>query len=155
MAGDDLRPGAKRHPRLEVLRAVFGVPNLVPIPIEFALDGRSASSIVVGYDAVHPVRRQEAVGNALVQTVEAKRIAEVGVSDCVLFATRRRGHPDLGCGLDPLQYFTLGVVLPRSIPVALVHRDQVEEVPTALAKEAGSAVVSCHRLVGVGDVRRP
>ena len=90
---------------------------------------------------------QEAIRYPLRKTVFVQRIAEVVVCVEVLLAPRGCRHADLGCGLEPFQNLTPIAVVPRAATVALVDYDEVKEVPSVFAVEAGAILIARDGLV--------
>ena len=139
--GDGLRAGAKRDDALEILGLVFIVRDLPAVAVEFVLARPPAGGIPLGDDAMHAVRREEAVVDALAQTVFVDRIAEVEVGVAVIFAQRRRGHAELIGGLEVFEDLPPGAVVPRAAAMTFVDDDEVEEVGRKVFEKPGATLV--------------
>ena len=113
---------------LEILGAVVSVRDLPAVAVNFALGGPPARRVHSGDDAVHAIRREESVIDALPQAVGVERIAEIRVRVAVVLPQRRRRHAELECRLEVLQDLAPVAFVPGAAAMALVHDDEVEEV---------------------------
>ena len=79
MAGDRLGARLECHRPLEVLRPVLLVRDLAPVTIKIPFGRPPTGCVDSGHDAVHAVRGEEPVLDAVPETVRVDRIAEVPV----------------------------------------------------------------------------
>ena len=147
MSRNGLRSRPQRHDPLEVPRGVFGVGDLASIAIKFTPRRSPSGGVVVRDDAMDAIRGQEAVSDALREAVLIERIAEIVVCVDVVFPPRRRSHPDLGRGLEPIENLPPVAVIPRAAPMAFVNDDEIEEIPRILPVEAGTVLVTRDGLI--------
>ena len=147
MTGYRLGARLHGHDALEVARVILGIRDLSPKAVQLALGRTPAGGVVIGDDAVHPIRGQKPVRDPLGQTVLIDRIAEVVVGIDVVLTPRRRGHADLHGGLEPLQDLPPVATFARAAAMTLVDDHQIEEVARIVAVEAGTLLVAGDRLV--------
>ena len=147
MPRDRPGPGLQRDHALEFGGVVFGIRDFPAVPVQLALVRPPAGGVVIGDHAVDPIRGEKAVRDALGQAVLVDRVAEVIVGVDVVLPSRRRGHADLARRLEPLQDFPPVAVVAGAAAVALVHDDQIEEVPRILAVQAGAILIAGDGLV--------
>ena len=93
------------------------------------------------------VRGEEAVRDALSQTVLIKRIAEIVIGVDVVLSPRRRCHPDLCRRFKPFEDLPPIAVVPCATPMAFVNDYEIEEIPRILSVETGTVLVTCYGLV--------
>ncbi len=152
--GDRLGAGAQRDDPLEILGLVFVVGDRAAVAVEFVLARPPAGRIPFGDDAMHAVRREEAVVDALPQAVFVDRIAEIAVGVAVVLAQRRGRHAELVGRLEVFEDLAPGAVIARAAAMALVDDDQVEEIGRDMLEKAGAALVLGERLID-GEIHLP
>ena len=129
---------------------VNAVRDLIAVDIPLALAGTPAVPDV-GHDVDDLERRQEAVVNALFQTVGIDRVSEIAQIGDVFCLFRCGSHADLGGVGEVLQNPPPAAFLLGRAPVALIHDDQVKEVGREELTEVLLVVVS-HQLLVEGEV---
>ena len=147
VTGDRLGARLHGHDALEVAGVILGIRDLSPKAVQLALGRTPAGGVVIGDDAVDPIRGQKPVRDPLGQAVLIDRIAEVVVGIDVVLTPRRRGHADLHGGLEPLQDLPPAATFARAAAMALVDDHQIEEVARIVAVQAGALFVAGDRLV--------
>ena len=133
VAGDGFGTGFKRDQPVEIRRAVKAVRDLPAVAIHLAGRRPPACSIDGGDDAVHAVGRKEAVIDALPEAVGVERIVEIAVCVAVVLPQRRCRHAELICRLEILQNLPPVAFVAGAAAVALVHDDEIEEIPGIVA----------------------
>jgi hypothetical protein len=148
MAGD--RPGAARMGKipLEIGRLVDPVGDLLATQVALARSRPIARGIDLGDHAMHTVRGQEAVIDALAQTVGVDRVPEIAIRVTVVRAERGLRHPELIRRLEVLEDLAPAALIASTAAMALVDNDEVEEVGCVFSEEAGAVFVPSDRLIG-------
>ncbi len=146
MSGDGLGAGTQRDDALEVPGLVLVVGNRPAVAVEVVLARPPARGVPFG-DAMHPVRREEAVVDALPEAVFVDRIAEVPVRVAGLVAQGRGRHAELEGRLEVFEDGAPRAGVARAAAVALVHDHQVEEVGGKRPEEPGAPLILGERLV--------
>ena len=96
------------------------------------------------YYPPHPVRREEAVLDALAQRVRVERTAEVPVRVDIRVGLRCRGESELDRGVEIVQDLPPHRFLASAATMALVDDDQVEVISPVLAvRRIRGAVMQC------------
>ena len=80
MAGHCPGTGAQGHDAFEILGLILLVRHLSAVAIQLVLAGPPAGGIYGSDDAVHAVRGQKAILDALAQAVGVDRVAKVFVA---------------------------------------------------------------------------
>ncbi|MCX7818019.1 MAG: hypothetical protein N2652_02235 [Kiritimatiellae bacterium] len=109
--GDGFGAGAEGDDFFEVGRLGFPVWNRAAVAVKFTFRRPPSGGIHVGADAVHPIRREEAVFDALWQAVGVSRRAEILGAFAVVLAQRHGGHAELKGRAEPGE---------DSVPIAVV-----------------------------------
>ena len=91
---------------------------------------------------------EEAVVNALLETVGVNGVAEVEVGVAVFVTQGGSGHAKLVGRLEPFEDLAPVGFFPGAAAVTFVHDDQVEEVAGEFLVKAGAALVLGDGLVG-------
>src|SRR3990170_1274469 len=128
MLSDSLGAGAQRHHSLEVLRLVLIVEDRPAVAVQVGPARAPAGGVPLGDDAMHPIRREETILDALTEAVFVDRIAEVEVGIAAFLPQGCRRHAELNGGLEVVEDAAPGAVVACAAAMALVHDNQVEEI---------------------------
>jgi hypothetical protein len=132
MPGDGLRACAQGDAALKIASGINLVRNLASVAVEVVLAGPPAGGIPLRDDAMHAIRRKEAVVNALLEAVLIDRVAEIQVGVAVVLALRCSSHAELVGRLEIFEDFApVGIVL-GAAAMAFVHNNQVKEIRSEL-----------------------
>src|SRR6266702_3731931 len=131
--------------KLRCLVLLFGYDTTITVTC--ARIRTPASYIVAGHDAVHMVRCQEAVINALAEAVGVDGIAEVAVGIDIVNALRSCGHAKLIGRFKVIQYLTPVAVIGCTTAMAFIDDHQVKEVGSILAIETRAVRIFSDSLV--------
>ena len=134
VSGNRLGARTQRDDALEVLGLVFVVRHRAAKAVQFVLGRTPASGIHGGYDAMHAIRREKAILDALAQAVGVDRVAEVIVAVAGFLAQRRGRHAELHGGREVIEYRAPVAVVAAGAAMAFVDDDQIEEVRPVLAE---------------------
>ncbi len=137
VVGHGLGAGLERDDALEVAGGVLPVGYLAAKVVELPGVGAVALYVHIDDDAAHLIGREEAVLNALFETVGIDGIAEILVGVAVILAQRRGGHAELYRAREVFQDLAPGTSVIGAAPVRLIHDNEVEEVGRVFAIESG------------------
>src|ERR1035437_7099701 len=128
MPGDSLRAGAEGDAPLKIGCGINLVGNFAAVTVEVVLARSPTGGVPLRDDAMHAIGCEEAVVNALPQTVSVNRVAEIKVGVAVLVAQRRGRHAELIRRLEIFKNLApVGTVL-GAAAMALVHDDEIKEI---------------------------
>ena len=129
MPGDGFGSGQQRHDSLKVLCLILLVGNGAAVTVQVFLRRSPPGGIPFRDDPVDSVRRQKAVFDPLAEAVFVDRIAEVEIGVAVVLTKGRCGHAELIGRFEPGEDFAPVGIVTGAAPVALIHDDEVEEIP--------------------------
>ena len=144
---DRLGTGFECHFPFEILRPVFRVRDFAPVAVELAFGGTPSGRIRRGYDAVHPVRRQEPIIYPLPQAVCVDRVSEIPIRVFVVLPQWRGCHAKLKCWLEVFEDLTPVAFVACAPTVTLVDDDEIEEIRWVFVEQTRPPLVSSYRLI--------
>src|SRR5205085_1074699 len=126
---------------------VLLVRNRASVSIQLVTARPPACGVPFGDNAMHTVRREEAIFDPLPQRVLVHGIAEVQIRIAAILAQRSSRHPELHGRSEVLENASPGTVGPRTSAVTFVDYDQVEEVAFELLEQSFATLVFGERLI--------
>ena len=113
---------------VKVLLVINPVLELVAIHVGFSRLRAVTFHVLVDVDFHHLVGSEEAIGDALLERVGVKRLAEILDIRNIFGFLRGGSEADLGGGGEMLEDFPPSGILCGAATVALVDDDEVEEI---------------------------
>jgi hypothetical protein len=148
MPGDGFGSLEQSDLSLKIRCAVKFVGDTATVAVNVFLARPPAGRVPLCDNAMHAIRCEEAVINALPQAVGVNGIAEIEVGVAVVFAFRCGGHTELIGRFEVFENLTpIGIFL-RAAAMALVHDDEVEKVRRKLLVKPGTVFVLGDGLIG-------
>ncbi len=147
MPGDCVCSRKHGNRSLKIIRMIFLIWDHSPKTIEVGLAGSPAHRIPFGHYAMHAIRGQKTVVNALPQAVFVEWIAEVQIGVSVFITQRRRGHSQFDRRLKIVEDDSPRTVAASAAPVAFIDDDEVKEIWWKGSEEPSAWFVFCKCLI--------
>lgn len=145
--GEGFRSRAHGNNAFKVARPIFGIRYFPPVAIQLALGRTPTGGVEIRNNPVHSIWREEAIGDALRQTIFINGIAEVAVGVGVVLAFWCSSHADLVSLIKPLKDFSPIAIIAGAAAMALIDNNQVKEIFGIVLVDAFPDLTASDRLI--------